>query len=618
VVKRYLDVITLEEALGLVRTSFPEKFSRRLVPLRESVGRITATPIFARYSVPEVHLAAMDGIAVKSRDTHGAGEQRPVILSDAVRINTGNVVPERYDTVIMIEDVTISRDGFTIRKAAPPWQHVRPAGEDIGESEMALPSMHRIRPHEAGALATYGVTEVETVSVSVGLIPTGSELVPHGTRPEPGQVVESNTIMAEAWLTSLGATCTTYPITPDEPGRIREAIKRGIGENDILIVSAGSSAGTKDYTADIIGELGEVLCHGVAIKPGKPVIIGRVDGKPVVGLPGYPLSALTVIREIVVPLLGRFGISSPQADCLEARLTSTLHSDSGIDEFVLLSVGNVAGCYVASPLSRGSGVQMSAVRANALLKIPGNVEGYEAGQPVPAMIMVPREQVDSALLVTGSHDPCIDYLADRMQGMGIEVHSTHVGSMGGLLALKKGDCHVAPMHLLCGDGTYNTCYLEKYLSGEELVLMCVAEREQGIISKDGSGLDDIPGKRFINRQKGSGTRLLLDYELDRRGISPERLPGYDREVTTHLAVALAVKSGEADAGLGVYSAAKSLGLSFVPIGKERYEMVTRKKNLDDPRVAGLFRTVGSDQFKNILINLGGYDTTKTGSTRQLP
>ena len=616
--KRYLEVITLGDALDLIETSFPEKISHRLVRLEESVGMITATPIFARYSVPEVHLAAMDGIAVRSLDTYGAGEQRPVTLTDAVRINTGNVVPDRYDAVIMIEDVTVSGDSYVIRKAAPPWQHIRPAGEDIGESEMVLPSGHRIRPHEAGALATYGITEVDVVSVSIGLLPTGSELVVHGTRPAPGQVVESNTIMAEAWLTSLGAVCTRYPITPDEPERIREAIRHGVSENDILIVSAGSSAGTKDFTADVIGELGTVLAHGVAMKPGKPVIIGKIDGKPVIGMPGYPLSALTVIREIIVPLFGRFGIVPLPATSLPARLTSTIHSDTGVEEFVLLSLGKVGDRYVASPLSRGAGVQMSAVRANALLKIPVNTEGYEAGRTIPATLMVPGEQVDSALLVTGSHDPCLDYLADLMQNRGIEIHSTHVGSMGGLLALKKRDCHVAPMHLLCDNGTYNTCYLEKYLGGEELVLLCVAERQQGIISKDGSGLDDILDKRFINRQKGSGTRLLLDYELTRRGISPERLVGYDREVTTHLAVALAVKSGEADAGLGVYSVAKSLGLSFVPIGRERYEMVAYKESLEDPRIAELFRAVGSDRFKNILERLGGYDTTMTGSTRQLP
>jgi molybdopterin molybdotransferase/putative molybdopterin biosynthesis protein len=618
VVKRYLNVVSLDEARKILQSCFLQTVFSRFVPLEESAGRITAEPIFAKYSVPEVHLAAMDGIAVKSSDTRSASEQNPVILDDVIRINTGNVVPPGYDAVIMIEDVTSAGSHFIIRKAAAPWQHIRPAGEDIGESEMALPSMHRIRPHEVGALATYGMTKVNVVSLQVGLIPTGSELIAHGTRPAPGQVVESNTIMATAWLSSLGVTCTRYPVTPDEPDRIREMIEKGIEENDLLIVSAGSSAGTKDFTADTIRGLGEVLVHGVAIKPGKPVIIGKVKGKPVIGLPGYPLSALTVIRELILPLLENYGFITPALEKVHARLTSTLHSEVGTDEFVLLSVGRIGSRYIATPQSRGSGVQMSAVRANAFLRIPGNLEGFEAGQEVPATLMVSREQADKAVLITGSHDPALDYLADMMQKQGIEIHSTHAGSMGGLLALKKGDCHAAPMHLLCENGGYNTCYLEKYLKGEELLMLCVAEREQGIVSKDGAGIDDLAGITFINRQKGSGTRLLLDYELRKRGTDTASIKGYNREVTTHLAVALAVKTGEADAGMCVYSAAKSLGLAFSPVGKERYEIVTKKENLSDPRVSALFSTVSNPGFITILKSLGGYDTNETGRMRELP
>ncbi len=279
-----------------------------MVPLLKSVGRVTAEAIFARYSVPEVHLAAMDGIAVQSRETRGASEQHPVTLKQAVRVNTGNVVPPLYDAVIMIEDVYIDHERFIIRRAAPPWQHVRPAGEDIGESEMALPSRHLIRPPDLGALAAYGITEVPVLTVRIGLIPTGSELVPHGEFPAPGQVVESNTVMAEAMLGTLGAFCTRYPMVKDDPVQIRKALERAVAENDLVIISAGSSAGTKDFTADVIADLGEVLVHGVAIKPGKPAIIGRIDKKPVIGMPGYPLSALTVLREIVTPLVQQFGL----------------------------------------------------------------------------------------------------------------------------------------------------------------------------------------------------------------------------------------------------------------------------------------------------------------------
>jgi putative molybdopterin biosynthesis protein len=617
-VTRYLKLITLEEARSLVRTSFPHTISHTSVPVEDAVGRITAKPIFAKYSVPEVHLSAMDGIAVRSIDTHTAGEQRPVVLGDARRVNTGNVVPAPYDAVVMIEDVTIDGDRFVIRKAAAPWQHVRSAGEDIAESEMVLPSMHRVRPHEIGALAAYGVTTIDVISLHVGLIPTGSELVFHGAHPAPGQVIESNTVMAAAWLETLGITCTRYPITADEPDRIRQMIERGVEENDMVIVSAGSSAGTHDFTADIIREMGVLLAHGVAMKPGKPVIIGKVEGTPVIGMPGYPLSALTVIREIIIPLLANYGITAPVKETLNARLTTSLHSEVGTDEFVLLSVGKIGGEYVATPQSRGAGVQMSAVRANAYLRIPRNLEGYEAGSEVPVTLMVTRAQADTALLVTGSHDPSIDYLADMLQKRGIEVHSTHAGSMGGLMALKKGDCHAAPMHLLCDSGDYNTCYLEKYLPREDLVILTVAGREQGIVSKDGTGIDGLKGRQFINRQKGSGTRILLDYELKKRGIDPASIPGYDREVTTHSAVGLAVKTGEADAGMCVYSAAKTLGLKFVPVGNERYEIVVRKEHLSDPRVTALFETVSSPEFIGTLDRLGGYDTSETGHRRQLP
>jgi molybdenum cofactor synthesis domain-containing protein len=618
VVKRYLTVTSLDKVRDLLRKEFSCTPSVEKITLEHSVGRITAAPVFARYSVPEIHLAAMDGIAVRSEETKEAGEQHPVTLAHAVRVNTGNVVPEGYDAVIMIEDVWADGTDFTIRRSAAPWQHVRPAGEDIAESEMVLPSKHRIRPHELGALAAYGITRIEVFAVQVGLIPTGSELVAHGTRPSPGQVVESNTVMAAAMLSSLGATCLQYPMTKDDPALIGAALRRAIAENDIVIISAGSSAGTRDYTADVIAELGEVLVHGIAIKPGKPAIIGRVGGRPVVGMPGYPLSALTVMREIATPLLSLYGLPVPKPETIEARITSTIHKEIGSDEFVLCALGRVGDRWVVSPQSRGAGVQMSAVRANAYLKVPSALEGFEAGQTVPATLMVSRGDAENALLVTGSHDPVLDHLADMLGKNSIDLHSTHVGSMGGILALKKDECHAAPMHLLDPKGSYNIGYLKKYLPGEELVLLCVAGRQQGIVSRDGIAFGELPGHTFINRQKGSGTRMLLDYELERAGIDPQSIRGYDREATTHLAVALAVKSGEADAGMCVYSAAKALGLRFIPVAQERYELAIRQKNMDDPRIAALCAAIGSPAFKAILSRLGGYDTTETGVRRALP
>ncbi|TAJ43461.1 molybdopterin biosynthesis protein [Methanofollis fontis] len=618
-VKRYLDLISLERALGILREEFGGATGRTVqVPLGEAAGRITAAPIFARFSVPAIHISAMDGIAVRSAETKGASETRPVTITDAVRVNTGNIVPSEYDAVVMIEDVWIGEGSYTVRKAVTPWQHVRPVGEDIGESEMILPSLHQIRPHELGALAAYGVTGVEVLALSAGIIPTGSELVPIGTRPGPGQAVESNTLMAAAHLRALGVDVRRNAIVPDEPDLIRAAIEEGIRENEILIISAGSSAGTRDYTASIIAERGEVLVHGVGIKPAKPVIIGRIDGKPVIGLPGYPLAALTVLREIITPLVALYGFPVPEAQTVEATLTTTLHSDIGTDEFVLLSVGRIGEDWVAVPQSRGAGVQMSAVRANAVMTIPASREGAEAGDTVQARLMVPRRQAREAVLITGSHDPCIDRLADLVRPGGVEIHPTHVGSMGGLLTLKKGQCHAAPMHLLAPDGEYNTPFLRKYLPDTDLVLVCVAEREQGLISREGASFDDLTTMTYANRQKGSGTRLLLDHLLQERGIQPAAVRGYDREFTTHLAVALAVRSGEADCGMGVYSAAQALGLHFAPVATERYELVMRADALDDPRMAAILDAIRSERFSEILEGMGGYRTAETGGMRVLP
>jgi putative molybdopterin biosynthesis protein len=423
--------------------------------------------------------------------------------------------------------------------------------------------------------------------------------------------------MAKAMLESVGARCTRYPFVEDKPEKIRAAVKRACHENDIAIVSAGSSAGTKDYTADVIAGLGTVLVHGIATRPGKPAIIGKVDNKPVFGLPGYPLSALTVIRELVLPFLRNYGLFVPEPQVIRAAITSTLPKEIGSDEFVQCTLGKVGNRWTVSSQSKGSGVQMSAVRANAYLRVPRESEGINAGDMVDARLLVPEQEAENALLITGSHDPVLDQLADILRPTGVSLISTHVGSMGGIIALKKDECHAAPTHLLSPDGTYNTAYIRKYLPETETDLICIAGRQQGIVSHEGLSLPDLRGRTFINRQKGSGTRMLLDYELKKAEIDPSSLPGYGREVTTHIAVALAVKSGEADAGMCVYSAANALGLPFVPVAQERYELAIRREHREDPRLQALIGAIRSEEFKTILNRLGGYDTTETGTRRSV-
>jgi len=617
---RYLHLTSLAEGLEKLheRFSFTPRFVE--IPVDEALGRVTAQAVYAPFSVPAGHLSAMDGIAVKSGDTHGATDQKPVCITDYLRVNTGNLIPAPYDAVIMIEDAEESQNGFLIRKPAYPWQHIRPVGEDIASGEMILPRGHTIKSGDIGAMLSYGITTIPVLSLQVALIPTGSEIVPIGTVPKPGQVIESNMHMAAAAIRQTGADVTIFPIIPDDPDQIRTALAQAVRTYDVVLVSAGSSKGTKDFTSSVIRELGTVFVHGLAIKPAKPVIFGDIEGKPVIGMPGYPIACHTIIREIIHPLLSWYGLPIPQYHTIHAKLAHSLVSDLGIDEFVLVTVGKIQESWVALPQSRGSGIQMSLVRSHGHITIPASQEGVEAGTEVAVTLdNISYADAQRTILITGSHDPILDCLADRLRPHGIFVASVHLGSMGGLLALKRGDCHLAPMHLLAEDGAYNVPFLTRYLPNEELILVCVAEREQGIVSREGLAFDAITSHRFINRQKGSGTRMLLDFLLKKHNVSPESIHGYEREVTTHIAVCLAVLCGDADLGIAVHSAAKAYDLAFVPIGTERYELVMRAETYaSDPHVQHIVSYLQSDDFKNLLTQMGGYRTENMGVIRRIP
>ncbi len=614
---RFLNLISLDEALLILKNSFSYNCNIKTVPVSECNGYTTAKPVFAEESIPSFHLAAMDGIAVNSNDTTSASEQNPITVQ-GIRINTGNIVPDLHDAIIMIEDAEESEDGWIIRKPAHPWQCIRPVGEDIAATEMIIPEHHKIKPEDVAALCAYGVSEVPVKSLRVALIPTGSEIVPIGTKPLPGQVIESNMQLATALLKSMKITVTNYPIVADDRILIENALKLAVKDNDIIIISAGSSKGTRDYTSSVIENLGEVLVHGIAIKPAKPVIIGKIMNKPVIGIPGYPVACHTILREIITPIIHSFGFPVPETWSVTARLAIDLTKEVGTDEFVLTCTGHIRDEYVTTPLSRGSGIMMSMVRSNGYLKIPKNSEGFEAGKHVEVTLTVPKSIADETLLITGSHDPVIDYLATLASPYGIRICSSHVGSMGGLMALKRGFCHLAPTHLLAENGEYNVPYLQKYFAGEEMVLITVAEREQGIVSQNNLNFEDILQKKFINRQRGSGTRVLFDKKLKDMGIEPSTISGYDHEATTHSAVCLAVKSGEADLGMAVYSSAKAFGLDFSPVGVERYELATTKTIFEtDRRVRNIAKIIGTDEFKAVLINLGGYRVNDTGSVRYI-
>lgn len=627
----YLDNMELERALSL----FFEKAGQRIgvmdseeIPVQQSLSRVTGAAVLAAISSPHYNASAMDGIVLRARDTFGATDTTPVTLQEGVhflRVDTGDPVPHPFDAVVMIEEVIEAGEG-TIRlfSAATPWQHIRQIGEDLCAGEMILPSNTRIEPAAIGAMLAGGVPKVKVRKRPVvGIIPTGDEIVAPTGNPEKGQIMEFNSSIFSAMLAQWGTESRVYGIVPDRPEQIREAVAAAAAECDLVLLNAGSSAGREDYSAWAVGQLGEVVVHGIAIKPGKPTILGWAGECPVIGVPGYPVSGIIVLEKVVKPVLDRMlGAAVSVQPEAEAVLTRKLVSSLKYREFVRVKLGVVDDRLVATPLNRGAGVVTSFVKADGLLDVPLNTEGLDAGSQVRVNLLKPESEIRNTLVVTGSHDPLIDVAADilRRKCPSLFLASSHVGSMGGITAIRRKECHAAGIHLLDEEtGQYNLAYIHRYLPEEKLLLVRCVHRIQGIMTAPGNpkginGLRDIAAGelRYVNRQKGSGTRILLDYLLKKDTLEPSALYGYEREEFTHMSVAALIASGSADAGMGIYSAAKAYGLSFIPVCEEQYDFLIPARYQSMELVARFLELLRSREFLGMLDEMGGYRTEGAG------
>ena len=613
----------LEQFMAAVREAVPVRYET--ISVLDALDRITSRAVYARCCSPLFNSAAMDGIAVVAETTAGASEASPKVLTpeDYLVINTGNPIREPYNAVIMAEDAMELGEGrLQIVAAAAPWQHIRPIGEDIVTGEMILPGRHKIRPIDIGVLTSAGIREIEVVKKpEVAIYPTGSEIVElTEENVKEGNIIESNSRMFENMVRVEGGNPHRFSILADDPEVIRKAMKEACEKYDMVLINAGTSAGTKDYTVHVLRELGEVLVHGVAVKPGKPVILAMVNGKPVVGLPGYPVSAYIGFVNFVTPVLQYMSNETAQpVELIRARISRRLVSSLKYREYVRVKVGRVGDKIIAAPLSRGAGAAMSLVRADGLCVIPQNSEGVEAGDEVEVALYRPLREVENTAVLIGSHDLILDMIADMMPNHypGKFVSSTHVGSMAGLMSLKRGECHMAPTHLLNEeDGVYNVSYL-KSMFQEPMALIKGVERIQGLMVKKGNpcgitGIESLPGKRYVNRQRGAGTRVLLDYRLKKLGISPEEINGYDREASTHMAVAAAVESDSADVGMGILSAARAMDLDFIEVGPEEYDFAVPVKFLELPVIQAFIEILKSREFHEKLEELGGYGYKRCG------
>ena len=629
----YLSDIPLDEAIRKFDRALAEAGTLRhtaseRIPLDRANGRVTAEPVWAERSSPHYDAAAMDGVAVRAADTVGASETSPLKLSvgdQAVWVDTGDPMPRDADAVIMVEDVQ-ETDSETIEIYAPvsPYQHVRALGEDIAAAELVLPQSHRLRPHDLAACAAAGLTEVSVrVPPKVAIIPTGNELTQIGQSPKPGEIIEFNSLMLAAMVDEWGGTATRHAPVPDDFDLLVTAVSEAVSESNIVIVNAGSSAGAEDYTSKVVSHLGELAVHGVAIKPGHPLVLGIVNSKPVLGIPGYPVSAAVTCEKFLRPLIERMlGTPEQPRERTQALISRKVHSSLGEDEFLRVRLGRVGERTIAAPIQRGAGVVMSLVRADGIVTIPRFSEGVDAGEQVEVELLRPIESLDSTVVAIGSHDVTLDLIASELRRVDprLTLASSNVGSLGGLLALRRGEAHIAGTHLLDEEtGEYNVSSVRKYVPDEDIVLVTLVHRVQGLIVSPGNpksiqSLEDLTrgDVRFVNRQRGSGTRVLLDYLLKQQGIASEDVSGYEREEFTHLAVAAAVAGGVADVGAGVLSAARALDMDFVPLSTERYDLAIPTQYYKTPLLEPVLTLIRSDEFKRKVDALGGYDTTATG------
>ncbi|QRN84684.1 molybdopterin biosynthesis protein [Clostridia bacterium] len=628
----YLENIELDEALRRWFLRLEESGALLLqtesVDVRDALGRITAEAVLAKRHSPHFLASAMDGIAVKAEETLLARDTNPVLLhltNQYHEVDTGDPLPEGCNAVIMSEEVHYPQKGVAeIVRPAIPWQHVRPVGEDLTATEMIVPVNHRVGAYDLGGFLAGGVFRLLVRQrPRVAIIPTGTEIKKAESNLKAGDLVEYNSAIFSALLTEWGAIPVVEDIVEDELEQIKQALQKASDTYDVVIINAGSSAGREDFTHQAIEELGEVVVHGLAVKPGKPALLGLIGNTPIVGLPGYPVSATLDCEILVRPLMEAMQQNLlPPKDKIKAHISRTTNSSGGSKEYIRVTLGQVGNKMVATPISRGAGVISSLIKADGLLIVPENLEGYSAGEEVEIELIKERNAILRNIISIGSHDLTQDQLGSciRMHHPDIRLSSANTGSFGGLMAMRRGETHMAGIHLLDEEtGEYNESYVKKYLPDEDIILMNLVYRQQGLMVEKGNphgikGIKDMVNRKlsYVNRQKGSGTRILLDHILKQEGLDPDKLLGYDLEEYTHLGVGTAILSGQAMAGLAVYSAAKSLDLGFLPLYEERYDLLLRADFFHSKEGQALCEAVNSEDFARRVTKLGGYSLRDTG------
>ena len=587
--KEFRKLVTMDEARRIIRRLgvLPRPIE---LDIENVSGCTLAGDVVSDVDVPPFSRSSMDGYAVHASDTYPAREDMPVRLKlagsipaginpgfrvnrgEAAEIATGAVMPAGADAVVMVEYTGIDTE-LNVMRPVSINENVMHAGADIMAGERVLKKGTFLGAREIGVLAAIGKKRVHVCGLDVGIISTGNELAEPGCELNAGEIYDINSFSISAGVKDCGGTAIRYSIVRDDETGMKTALENAAKNCDIILTSGSTSAGSGDIMYRIIEENGTVFAHGIDIKPGKPAIIGEVFGKPVFGLPGYPSSSLIIFNEFVAPLIRKMTGKKEERIQVNAKLAYRIRSEGRSQ---LLPVGVVRG--MAYPIEKGSGAITALSEADGFIEIPANVEMVEAGQDVKVSLFGKTESPD--LLFVGSHCLGLDTLSDLTA---LKIRVINTGSSGGLAAVRNGTADIAGVHLLDESGVYNVPYLEKF-SIDNAVIVKGYLREQGLIVRKDSSItkfEDIVGARVINRNSGSGTRVMTDMKLReiarQRGVPFEELTngidGYHTEAKTHSAIAAAVKLGKADVGVGIRPAAELNGLKFIKIADEEYDFV---------------------------------------------
>jgi putative molybdopterin biosynthesis protein len=608
--RQFLEVLDRDEAERRWRAALavaplpPER-----VPLEDALSRVLAEDVRAEVDVPGFDRSNMDGFAVRAEDTFGASEEAPrrlrllaetiptgvapaseVTPGTAMAIATGGMLPRGADAVVPVEhtDVEEAASILIVRRPAVPGGAVSFAGTDVGQGETVLFAGTRLSSRETGVLAAIGRSHVDVVGrPRVAILSTGDEIVQPGGAMRPGLVYDSNgRVLADA-VRELGGEPRFLGAFRDDEAALRAALAGALASSDVVLLSGGTSKGEGDLNARVVSELEPgILVHGVALKPGKPICLAAAGRVPVVVLPGFPTSAVFTFHEFVAPLLREMsGQPAAERESVRARLARRISSERGRLEYLLVGlVIRDDGRLAAYPMGKGSGSVTSFSRADGFVRVERNVEIVEADAEVEVTLLGRGVPV-ADLVVIGSHCAGLDAIAGALVGEGLAVKVLAVGSQGGLAAARRGECDVAPIHLLDPEtGRYNEPFLD-----DGLRLLRGYTRMQGVVTRpdEARGVEALlhdASLRMVNRNRGAGTRTLIDGLLAGR-----RPPGYAYEPRSHYAVAAAVAQKRADWGVTIEPVARQVGLRFRPLRAEHYDFAIPTSRWERPAVRALRR-----------------------------